>query len=279
MAAEVGELLESVGHDHIHAGTKEDAEALVEAGNFCYALLDLAIKATADSIKPRVEAGESLLDFVRERYPNRNEADFHRLPILMVSGHSETRYVVSTLQSRADDFIVKPIGENQPPFREKIQNALRRSGREKHEQCAAVMRLARAGEAPTVASSSAPTRLEITGRHVGKRIEARAGDTVLRLTPASCVMLLKLVIARSSGGPGWVHKTELGATADTGWKGMTRLREDLADVLAIEGDGSGRFRIADAADIAGIDPVQLDALDDPQISKLAAELRRLRGSR
>ena len=34
MASELGELLESLGHAHLHAATKEDAERLVEEGEF-----------------------------------------------------------------------------------------------------------------------------------------------------------------------------------------------------------------------------------------------------
>lgn len=144
MAAELGELLASLGHDHIHAASKEDAEQLVERGEFCYVLLDLQIKADADSIKAHVEAGQTLLEFIRERYSRRNDRDKHRLQVLVMSGHAkEHHYVVKALQEGADDFITKPVSESTPPFKDKICEALRRSGREKHERCAAITRDAR----------------------------------------------------------------------------------------------------------------------------------------
>jgi DNA-binding response OmpR family regulator len=151
MAAELGELLHSLGHAHVHAATQEDAKRIVEQGEFCYVLLDLQIKVNADSIKAHVEAGQNLLEFIRERYQRRNEQDKYCLPVLVMSGHAkDTHYVVKALQDGADDFIVKPLGENKPPFRDKIREALRKSGREKHHHCAAIM-----CEAKATASSGA----------------------------------------------------------------------------------------------------------------------------
>jgi DNA-binding response OmpR family regulator len=140
MALELGELLQSIGHGHIHAATKEEAERLAEQGEFCYVLLDLQIKVNAESIMAHVEAGQSLLEFLRERYPRRNDQDKYRLPVLVMSGHAkEHYYVVRALQDGADDFITKPVSESKPPFRDKIQEALRKSGRQKHQHCAAIM--------------------------------------------------------------------------------------------------------------------------------------------
>lgn len=156
MASELGELLESLGHGHIHAATKEEAERLVEGDDFCYVLLDLQIKVNADSIKAHVEAGQTLLEFIRARYPRRNNEDKYRLPILVMSGHAkEHYYVVKALQDGADDFVTKPLGESRPPFKDKLQEALRRSGREKHERCAAIMREAVAAAKASAEDASA----------------------------------------------------------------------------------------------------------------------------
>ena len=274
MAAELGELLDSMGHDHRHAATKEDAERLVEAGEFCYALLDLEIKVNADSIRPRVEAGESLLELIRERYPNRNDVGEHQLPILMVSGHSETRYVVKSFQSRADDFITKPVGENHPPFKEKIQAALRKSGRDQHVNCAAIMRAARAAQR----TASAAPALAITGRQVGKRFEVTLGDAPLELTNASFTMLLRLVVGRLAKPEGWVHKSELGETSDQGWKGPSRLRTELGAATkldVIENDGSGSYRLHLNIAIGCIDTARLAAGENATITQLAERIQQL----
>lgn len=281
MAAELGELLESLGHGHVHAATKEDAERLVEAGEFCYVLLDLQIKVNADSIKAHVEAGQSLLEFIRERYPRRNEQDrCYRLPILVMSGHAkEHRYVVKAMQDGADDFITKPVGECTPPFKDKIQDALRKSGREKHERCAAVMCEARAAGA--AAGSAAPTvaavRFTVTGRQEGKRIEVRIGDKIVLLTNASFIMLMNLVAGRLRKAEGWVHKNDLGAKTEQGWKGISRLKEELAPHLPAkteitENDKSGSYRLHANIEIVSVDTTRLESIGDARIEKLAAEI-------
>lgn len=278
MAEELGELLESLGHAHLHASNKEDAERLAEEGGFCYVLLDLQIKANRDSIKAHVEAGQSLLEHIRAMYPRRNEDGKHRLQILVMSGHAkEHYYVVKALQEGADDFITKPVGESKPPFKDKIQDALRRSGRDRHESCAALTREARS------ASAEAAAPLEITGRQEGKRMEVKVGDKAVLLTNASFLMLLNLVAGRLRSSEGWIHKNDLGAKAEQGWKGISRLKEELAPHLParaaiVENDQSGSYRLHASLEIAGVDSGHLESLGDARIGKLAAEIARLQGA-
>ncbi|MBN1773588.1 MAG: response regulator [Deltaproteobacteria bacterium] len=282
MAAELGELLESLGHGHVHTATKEDAERLVEAGEFCYVLLDLQIKVNADSIKAHVEAGQSLLEFIRERYPQRNEHDKYRLPILVMSGHAkEHYYVVKALQDGADDFITKPVGECKPPFKDKIQDALRRSGREKHERCAAVMREARASASAAASGNGAPDPclpMTITGRIEGKRAEIKICGHVVLLTTGSLIILLHLVAGHVRGGDGWVHKNDLGAKTEQGWKGVSRLRDELRPGMPkkadfFENDKSGSYRLHGAIRIDAIDLPALESHWDARVKRLAAEIR------
>jgi len=286
MASELGELLESLGHEHIHAATKEDAVRLMDEreGEFCYVLLDLQIKANADSIKAHVEAGQSLLELIRERYPRRNEEGKHRLQILVMSGHAkEHYYVVKALQDGADDFIIKPVGESKPPFKDKIQDALRRSGREKHEPCAAITGEARAaagGAGAQDVAAEGTARLTITGGQEGKRIEVKVGDKPVLLTNASFLMLMTLLAGRLRTPEGWVHKNDLGAKAEQGWKGISRLKEELAPHLPpkaaiIDNDKSGSYRLHAGLEIAGIDTARLESIGDARIEKLAAEIGRL----
>ena len=110
MAAEIGDLLRSFGHDYLHAETLEDARSLLETGGFCYALLDLEIKAERRSIKPRVESGMSVLRELRQRFPQRCSSDMHVLPVLVISGHGrEPRTIIGAFQDGIDDFILKPL--------------------------------------------------------------------------------------------------------------------------------------------------------------------------
>jgi CheY-like chemotaxis protein len=208
MASELGELLESLGHGHLHAATKEDAERLLDAGEFCYVLLDLQIKVNADSIKARVEAGQSLLEIIRERYPRRTPDGHHVLQILVMSGHAkEHAYVVKSFQDGADDFIVKPLSESTPPFKDKIRDALRKCGRDKHEYCAAIPK--ESGVAAR--TSTGATRLAITGRQEERHVEITIDDKPVLLTAGSFLLLLRLVAGRLRDADGWVHKDDLGA--------------------------------------------------------------------
>jgi hypothetical protein len=201
----------------------------------------------------------------------------------VMSGHAkEHYYVVKALQEGADDFLTKPVGESKPPFKDKIQDALRRSGREKHEQCAAITREARA--APVAAAPSAPAegtaRLAITGLQEGKRMEVKVGDKAVLLTNASFLMLLNLVAGRLRTEEGWVHKNDLGARVEQGWKGISRLKEELAPHLPAkaaitENDKSGSYRLHAGVEISGIDTARLVSSGDARIEKLAAEIGRL----
>lgn len=207
MAKDLGELLESIGHDHVHVTNAEDARRVIEKTQFCYVLLDLQIKAHADSIKAHAEAGLSVLEFIREKYPKRTEGD--HLPVLIVSGHAKEHYfVVKAFQTGADDFITKPVSESKPPFKDKIQDALRRSGREKHQNCAGTP--ARGGGKPaTVAEPTDGPRLSmtITGQQEDKRTVVTIADRAVPLTANSFFLVFRLVHGRACGKAGWVHKT------------------------------------------------------------------------
>ena len=127
MAEELGDLLESLGHDHLHASTQEEAELIIERGEpFCFAILDLQIPANAGSIKARVEAGLGVLELLRERFPQRNAQDEHGMQLLVMSGHAkDTPSAVNALQLGGDDFIVKPLSENKQSLPEKTSASSR----------------------------------------------------------------------------------------------------------------------------------------------------------
>ena len=274
MAAETIELLRSFDHDCIHAATKVEAVRLIETGEFCYALLDLEIKVDADSIRARVEAGESVLDLIRERYPRRNEKDAHLLPVLMVSGHSDIEHVTRSFKQRADDFIAKPIGDK---FKAKLEEALRKSGRLRHEDCAAVTRRARRDldEVP----HDGRHRLVITARQQGQRFEVTLDTESILITASSLVLLLHLVVASLRDRESWVHKADLGATDEQGWKGMARLKADLQGLDLIENNGKGGYRLQTWIALGAIDVLRLSAIGDARITRLVTEIGALQSLR
>jgi CheY-like chemotaxis protein len=284
MAEEMGELLQSLGYDHIHAATQEEALALMLKGEFCFVLLDLQIKLNADSIRARVEAGRTLLQKMRERYPGRNARDYHLLPILVVSGQAkEHDDVVNTFKVGADDFIRKPLSDNREPIEVKISESLRKSGREHHVDCSSIMQNAQAGQENHEQGGSRTASslcLAISGRKVKRRLELSIGETTGALQPAPFKILLHLVAAKLRKGEGWVYKTALGSTHEGGWQRMSRLREGLISLLPndmdiIENNEMGRYRLTAEVHVGKIDCEELGKHHEEEIRRLATEIKSL----
>jgi CheY-like chemotaxis protein len=138
MAAELGDLLRSFGHDHVHAETLADARARLDEGGFCYVLLDLQIKADGQSIKPRVESGMAVLREIRKRFPQRSTNDMHLMPVLVISGHGkEAKNIITAFQDGIDDFILKPLSSDGQDVGVKIRHCLQLVGRSDHDACEA----------------------------------------------------------------------------------------------------------------------------------------------
>ncbi|HHK74719.1 MAG TPA: response regulator [Rhizobiales bacterium] len=155
MAAELGDLLRSFGHDHIHAETRADALDCLARGGFCYILADLQIKADRQSIRARIQSGMSLLEEVRKVFPVRNGHDKHLLPVIVVSGQAkETEDVVRAMRMGADDFAQKPLGANREGLEDKIRRCLEASGRHDHAACKGVSRQAMGGGDRALAAPS-----------------------------------------------------------------------------------------------------------------------------
>lgn len=256
MAEELGELLQSLGYTYIHAATQEDAQRLADEGEFCFAILDLQIKMNADSIKPRVEAGQTLLEYIRKLYPRRNAKDNHCLQILVMSGHAkEHHYVVKAFQTGADDFITKPLSDNQSSLGDKIRDALRRSQRERHADCPAAMLNARASDGACAAPRA---RLKVTSNQQGERIEVKIDDRSSFINRSAFEILLHLVAGRLRQCDGWVHRSDMGGTADQGWKGVSRLKEQLGPAMPnglsfYENDTKGSYRLHPEVELAAVD--------------------------
>lgn len=146
MAAELADLLRSFGHDHLHAETLADARACLDEGGFCYVLLDLQIKADAQSIKPRVESGMSLLREIRARFPHRSVNDMHLMPVLVISGHGkEPNNIISAFKDGINEFIMKPLSLDGQDVGAKIRRCLELAGRSGHDACEACTHAAAAG--------------------------------------------------------------------------------------------------------------------------------------
>lgn len=137
MAEEIGDMLRALGHDFLHAETLADARTLLALGGFCYALVDLEIKADRQSLKPRVESGMSVLREIRQRFPHRcGSSDMHLLPVLVISGHGrEPQTVIGAFRDGIDDFILKPLSAGGQDIGGKIRRCLELAGRPDHAAC------------------------------------------------------------------------------------------------------------------------------------------------
>lgn len=170
MAAEIGDLLRSFGHDHIHVETLEEGKACLNRGGFCYVLLDLQIKADRTSIKPRVDSGMTLLHEIRQRFPYRNDNDMHFLPVIVISGHGhEPQNIIGAYNGGIDDFILKPLSFNNQDIRAKIRGCLERAGRNIHDLCHVHFHAASDGQPKAFLDGLSASALEfafdeITGR-------------------------------------------------------------------------------------------------------------------
>jgi DNA-binding response OmpR family regulator len=284
-AAEVRDLLRSLGHDCVHVETTEDGIRAAEAGGVCFVLLDLHIKASAEALQPRVESGRTLLEEIRRRYPGRTPNDEHALPILITSGQvTDHDGVVEFLKNGADDYLLKPFSENRRSLGDCVRDALRRSGRERHEDCAAATETARDHGRRAVhqpAGGRPAVRLALTGPEEGQRTRITIDGRPVSVRNGSFVLLLKLVVARVRGGEGWARKDDLGARPEQGWKGMSRLRADLRPhlppgVAFDESDRRGHFRLTDSIALAEIDFDALLRHSDARVRQLARDLTEIR---
>jgi DNA-binding response OmpR family regulator len=287
LAEALGDLLKSLGHDFIHAETQEEGLRLMEEGHFCFAILDLQIKVDACAVYPMVEAGEQLQRQIREFYPQRNADDHHHLQILAMSGHAkDMSNVIQMLQNGADDFVVKPLGENTPPLHAKIQECLRKSGREDHRECAGIMNLATGEKSnnktpkPKRTTELSGTCLAILGNIQGKRTEIAINGVSQFLPDAQLLLLMRMVAGRTRNGNGWVHKDDLGSRDAEGFKGISNLNNSMKPLLPVgmsfyENNKMGSYRINPEVVIGEIDHRQLAEHCQKEIHRLSDEIQQM----
>jgi CheY-like chemotaxis protein len=269
-AADLVEILKACGCECDVATNRRDALELLERSQFCIILLDLQIKAEPCSIRGHTEHGNAFLREARARNVQRDGTTY-LLPIVVVSGYAhEAEAAVAAMRDGASDVVQKL--SNGRDKSERIRRALELSGRCSHEDCEKI-------SAATPATPSDRLTLDIPGDVEGQRVGVRLGQRHAKLTHSALKVLLHLVKGRLSKA--LVHKTDLGARADRGFRGVSVLRQELA--VAYDGDSKeivtnnqrGAYCLAAKVDIGQINTNKLEAIGDHQITKLAKEIRRL----
>jgi len=268
MAEDLAEVLRSLDCEFVAVDNKRDALAALHNSPFCFILLDLHIKLDSESIRGHSEHGRSLLREMRAMYSDHTGGGYS-LPILVVSGHArEVDTAVDVMRDGADHVIQKPIKGS--AVSDAVKGCLERSGRASHELCAQV--LARQ------ADTSQGLVISIPGTRIGRRTRVMIGTRSADLPNRSLRVLLHLVVAKLSGKP--VHKTELGARDDQGFKGISELRDDLKPALPggtniIANLYHGFYQLTDQVSIGPCDIEALIAIDEVPITEIARELERL----
>ncbi|MBF0188813.1 MAG: response regulator [Magnetococcales bacterium] len=284
MAEDIADLLLSLGHNAMHVPSLEEAMELVEQMDFCYVILDLQIFASPRSLQPRVDAGKTLLQKLRCRYPCRNQNDQHHFQILVMSGYAkENSDVVDALQNGGNDFIVKPLSENTPSFGDKILQCLQRSGRTDHGNCAAIMNAAKRENLIAVANpldDEKGIQLSIPGIARGRRTEVLVDNNSLLLPDSQLQLLMHLVSGRIQEPDGWVHKYNLGAQDSEGFKGISNLNSAIRpllpdDIVFYENDRKGSYRINPEIEIGRINHALLEKHGSSSIRQIASSIQNI----
>ena len=260
------EVLRSLDCDHVAVASFDETVDALRTTTFCVILLDLQIKRSRDAIKGHVEHGNALLREIRRRYPEHTGRAFW-LPVIVVSGFArEVAAAVDVMKDGASDVVQKPLKNRE------VSNAVRRSldksGRLSHDQCEP-----RPPE-PAVAPRG-DVRLAIPGDRVGRRTRVAIEGKELALTDGCLKMLLHLMVAHGNGAG--VHKTDLGARSDQGFKGISLLRNEFrsalpTDVDIIANDYHGNYRLTTNVVIGECDIPKLRTIGDAVVSALADKL-------
>jgi DNA-binding response OmpR family regulator len=268
LAEELAEILRSIECESVLVDNRHDALAALQTSTFCLVLLDLQIKAKPDSIKGHVEQGNALLREMRRMHSD-HSGRCHWLPVVIVSGFArEVEAVLEVMKDGANDVIQKPFSSRD--VSQTIRQVLERSGRVNHEFC---------GEKPPPRIPDLGQRiiLSIPGHRDRRRSIVRLGARSTTLTDASLKVLLHLMVGFLNGTP--VHKTDLGASDDKGFKGISVLREALKGALPegtdiIANDYNGNYSLTDVVVVGSCDTDGLLELADQKIAALARQLRR-----
>lgn len=266
-AEDLCEVLRSIGCDWLAVASRQEAVQALRQTAYCLILLDLQIKDMPDAIKGHVEHGKGLLREIRRTHDEHSGLVFW-LPVLVVSGFArEVPTAVEVMKDGASDLIQKPLKSRE--VSDKVRRALEASGRLNHDTCAR-------GPVPQTTKLGEHLVIEIPGDRVRRRTGVTIGRKRVEL-PNSCLkLLLHLMVGHGNGKP--VHKSDLGANAEQGFKGISILRNELKAALGpgvslIDNDYHGNYSLASNVSIGDCAIDKLLAIGDATVSKLARQLQ------
>ena len=265
-AEDLAEVLLSIDCDSVVVDNRGDALSELQNRMFCLVLLDLQIKSAADSIKGHVEHGRALLRNIRAKHGDHTGAAFW-LPVLILSGFArEVSEAVEVMKDGASDVIQKPLDRRQ--VSERIRRALQASGRQTHERCQGPPPAPRLNLKEGIV-------IAIPGERIGRRTRVTIAGKPVELTDNSLRVLLHLMVGKHKGD--LVHKSDLGAAEDQGFKGISILRNELKGVLGnvdiIKNHYHGNYSFEANVIIGECAVGKLFEIGDKTISFLARQLQ------
>jgi DNA-binding response OmpR family regulator len=266
-AEDLSEIVGSLGWERVVAASRDEASGILRDQEICIVLLDLQIKDTPRSIKGHVEHGRELLREIRRGHGELVGQKFW-LPVLIVSGYArEVPEAVEVMRDGASDLVQKPF--NSREVSQKLRSALKESGRSSHDAC-------RAGFCPSGPYSGDDVEIAIPGERVHRRTVVMLGNSRLEVTDGSLRVLLHLLIAHGEGRA--AHKTDLGASDDQGFKGISLLRSELKPALGrgvniIKSEYYGNYRLSSHVRLGDCNLAALHSIGDNRISDLVRRLK------
>jgi CheY-like chemotaxis protein len=266
-ALDLQQILNSLDCYSVPVTNLEDARRELETRSFCLVLLDLEIKSEPDAIKGHVEYGKALLRKIRQMHFEHNGLRFW-LAVLVISGFARERdEALELMKDGATDVIQKPIDSQ--AVSQAIRRAFAESGRETHDLCE---------NHPVVPRDNFKEKVvvAISGERAKRRTTIRLGSQPVTVTDGSLRVLLHLVLGHLQNKQ--VHKTDLGANHEQGFKGISILRGELKPILGdtdiIENHYHGYYGFLPSVTIGEIAFEKLLELDDGKISSLAERIRK-----
>ncbi len=265
-ALDLQQILNSLDCHSIPVTNVEDAIHELETRSFCLVLLDLEIKSEPDAIKGHVENGKALLRKIRHMHSEHNGLRFW-LPVLVISGFARERdEALELMKDGATDVIQKPDNH---AISQAIRKAFAESRRETHDLCENHHVGPRDNFKEKVV-------IAIPGDRAKRRTTVRLGSQLVTLTDGSLRVLLHLVLGHLQSKQ--VHKTDLGANHEQGFKGISILRGELKQILSdtdiIKNHYHGYYGLVPSVTIGEIAFEKLFELNDGKISSLAEKIRK-----
>lgn len=261
------QILNSLECDSVAVTNMKDATRELETRSFCLVLLDLEIKGEPDAIKGHIEYGKALLRKIRQIHFEHNGLRFW-LPVLVISGFARERdEALELMRDGATDVIQKPIDSQ--IVSQAIRKAFAESRRETHDLCSHHSVTARDNFKDEVV-------IAIPGDRDKRRTTIRLGSQAVTLPDGSLRVLLRLILGHLQNKQ--VHKSDLGANHEQGFKGISILRGELKQILGdtdiVKNHYHGYYSFLPTVSIGDISFEKLLALQDGDISSLAKAIRK-----